>query len=499
MIMSLTLAPGSGVSFDLAGEVLTVSASGGGGVGSVSGWSFPVTEGATGDQAAAINSALATSGTNVVMLPPGVISVASGISIPSGKTLLGSGRGRTTIRAMTGFNKATVPLGGVVNIVDGVGNQITDLTVDVNKINNGAGSGLRVHGVAFERCQNFTVSRVDVLNATGYGLYHQGVAAQRGYNGWFYDCTARNCNVNFEVMGLIGGGFVDCYADRGAGDVGNEVLFHALNGTSQFHFVRCCGPRSSIGTGAGLSLVATAAMENIWITDCDIRTEGSYSALIADGGAAMAGLFTSGNNFVSTGQASTFFGANLSGWVSVGDRFAGYQVGVNLTNVPAHAARFEGCEVTGLPAGSGTVVYGIVTSNPCRFNGGRIKATATSSFAYGTSGPVLLSRETIVDATDHGVVSEGIVGGAAYTLQLKDADRIVEAWGNSTITVPPESSVPFPINTEITLLEGNPFIDIVVAAGSGVTVVGESMTLTGNNNSAILRKIGANRWLLRAT
>lgn len=87
---------------------------------------------------------------------------------------------------------------------------------------------------------------------------------------------------------------------------------------------------------------------------------------------------------------------------------------------------------------------------------------------------------------------------AAYTLVLADAGKAVEmdVASANTVTIPPESSVDFPVGTvvEVTQVGAG---QTTVAAGSGVTVrTPSTLVLTGQWSTVTLRKRGADDWLL---
>jgi len=87
---------------------------------------------------------------------------------------------------------------------------------------------------------------------------------------------------------------------------------------------------------------------------------------------------------------------------------------------------------------------------------------------------------------------------ANYTLALADVDRYVVANSASalTFTVPPNSSVAFPIGSVIPLYRHGTGT-LTVAQGSGVTVrTASSLTLRAQYSEAALRKRGTDEWVL---
>jgi hypothetical protein len=91
---------------------------------------------------------------------------------------------------------------------------------------------------------------------------------------------------------------------------------------------------------------------------------------------------------------------------------------------------------------------------------------------------------------------------ASYTPVLADANRIVEVSSSSstTLTVPPDSSVAFPVGTVLGVYQLG-LGTVTVTAGTGVTVESStastsSRSLTGQYAEASLRKRAANTWVL---
>ena len=87
---------------------------------------------------------------------------------------------------------------------------------------------------------------------------------------------------------------------------------------------------------------------------------------------------------------------------------------------------------------------------------------------------------------------------ASYTLVLADKDKMVEISNVSanTLTVPPNSSVAFPIGSQIRVLQTNSG-QCTITAGAGVTVNGTpGLKLRAQWSSATLVKRGTDTWVL---
>jgi hypothetical protein len=89
--------------------------------------------------------------------------------------------------------------------------------------------------------------------------------------------------------------------------------------------------------------------------------------------------------------------------------------------------------------------------------------------------------------------------GTSYTLALTDSGKFVTQSNASAITttVPPNSSVAFPIGTQVNLLQLGAG-QVTVAAGAGVTIRSESskLKLKGQYATATCVKIATDEWVL---
>jgi hypothetical protein len=112
----------------------------------------------------------------------------------------------------------------------------------------------------------------------------------------------------------------------------------------------------------------------------------------------------------------------------------------------------------------------------------------------GTSGAVTLNF-------DYAVGNQAIESAqtASYTLVLTDAGKMVTMTNGSAnnLTVPPNSSVAFPVNTRIDLIQYGAGQTTIVA-GSGVTIYssGSKLKLTGQYSGASLWKKASDTWVL---
>lgn len=88
---------------------------------------------------------------------------------------------------------------------------------------------------------------------------------------------------------------------------------------------------------------------------------------------------------------------------------------------------------------------------------------------------------------------------AARTAKLSDANSYVRFTnaGATAFTIPPNSSVAFPLNSVIEFEQGGAGT-VTVAAGAGVTILTRAadVTLAGQYAVAAIRKVGTDTWLL---
>jgi hypothetical protein len=139
---------------------------------------------------------------------------------------------------------------------------------------------------------------------------------------------------------------------------------------------------------------------------------------------------------------------------------------------------------------------------------------------------VVKNNQTIVDLSDTGPTDERAAGfrgtpvntrtgGTAYTLVLSDAGKVIYKGDNTaqTWTVPANATVAYPIGTTILLDNTNngsvtaTTVTIGKAGGvtiyraDGVGVLGADPPTRGlaRGNTATLRKVGTNTWMITGT
>jgi hypothetical protein len=100
---------------------------------------------------------------------------------------------------------------------------------------------------------------------------------------------------------------------------------------------------------------------------------------------------------------------------------------------------------------------------------------------------------------EEGILATRTVAGTTDTLVYADMGGVVEFQSGSatTCTVPPNSSVPYPVDTIINLMQYGAG-QVTIAAGAGVTIraAGSRLKLTGQYSAASLRKRSTDEWWL---
>ena len=105
----------------------------------------------------------------------------------------------------------------------------------------------------------------------------------------------------------------------------------------------------------------------------------------------------------------------------------------------------------------------------------------------------------LTNASAYPTLSFNAQTGTTYTFALADANNTVVSLTNAsaiTLTVPPNSSVAFPVGAILQFYQGGAG-QVTVAAGSGVTIAyTPGLKLRAQNSAATLIQTAANTWLL---
>jgi hypothetical protein len=175
----------------------------------------------------------------------------------------------------------------------------------------------------------------------------------------------------------------------------------------------------------------------------------------------------------------------------------------NLSSVPSSS------NYVVYDTGSGAISYttsvGVSgTSGTSGIDGLGIPGTSGTSGTRGTSGTSGTGTSgTSGNSGTSGVNGSSLIGinsqSVNYTLALTDADKMIETFQTSsnTITVPPSSSVNFPLYTQILVVQSGSGQTSFIT-GSGVSLLSSSnrLKLTGQYSGASLIKKDNNIWYL---
>jgi hypothetical protein len=166
-------------------------------------------------------------------------------------------------------------------------------------------------------------------------------------------------------------------------------------------------------------------------------------------------------------------------------------LGSNIVTFPGSVTFINGTPV--LQTAPGSVDIFSFMFDGITFYGVKVAANGTSGTS-GTSGPAGSSGTS-------GTSSSSIITTnrqtASYTLVLGDQDKLIEmnVASANNLTIPLNSSVAFPIGTQIMVTQYGTGATTLVATG-GVTVnsLGAALKLNGRFSAASLIKIATDEW-----
>lgn len=150
----------------------------------------------------------------------------------------------------------------------------------------------------------------------------------------------------------------------------------------------------------------------------------------------------------------------------------------------------EAYTVAGAGGGGGATTFAGLTDTPANYTGSGGKAVKVKLDESGLEFGVVNESSASITPEEE--------SGASYTLVLGDAGKmkLMNSASAVTVTVPPGSSVAFPIGTQILLAQFGAG-QVTVAAGSGVTInTPETLKLRKRYAQAALVKIDTDLWML---
>lgn len=243
------------------------------------------------------------------------------------------------------------------------------------------------------------------------------------------------------------------------------------------------------------------------------------AAILNAGKRARVRVATTGNITIATalngGDMLDGITLTTGDLVLVKDQTAAEQNGVYVVGLsPARSADFD--EWGEFPGSLLAVEEGTLNADTlwiCTSNDGGTLGTTAITFARiriditipvpvaqgGTGATDAASARASLGAEPQGQAFGINTQAATYTLVLGDAGQIVEMNNGSAnnLTVPPNSSVAFPVKTRIDLVQYGAGQTTIVAGG-GVTIrsSGARLKLTGQYSGAALYKRGTDEWVL---
>jgi Ca2+-binding RTX toxin-like protein len=376
------------------------------------------------DLAAIINAALADPTVTTVVLGAGTFLLDSPIIVPTGKTLTGSGRAATIIRASADFTIPSAQQNAVIVSEEQSSNiTLSDFTVDAAKISP---DGLRLNGIFMRFSADFDIARIDVMNTTGYahyaagdlGAYLSGGQLGTPASGTYQDCNTYNAQVHFEQFYADGITLTNVHARDGDGDIPTEAYFHPLVGSRNITYENS----SAIGSGfLGFSLISSVLpLENIQIinTEIEIMPPSQGSALISLGGLPVNGLHIEDSSFIAHEYIAFRIGG-VTG-TAANSYFQGGLFALEVTTsgdgTPSDFDVTDSHALGVRDANSGIGVAGVHSDQASylSWTGGTIEARAGLMFPV--SGAVTVSPTTQLISDGHDIVSSYTEGGSDLAL-----------------------------------------------------------------------------------
>lgn len=469
-------------------------------------------DGTTNDTSAiqaAINSVAGAGGTVWFPTPVGgSYRTIAPLDVPPNVTLLmqhgdtlqytGAAPSPNSIKPLAGFAPTT---GGVIQLrdkqlsglsTDYVGSRLIDITIDGTALPGGGNvRGVLMTGLVREvTCENVTVRRVTGNgfeaavnvnnNLSPQSLRFRGCVADNvGAAGFsvanvpdttFVDCNAQGSGfVGFYIAGLMNGQMIGCRAEWSAqyGFYVTSGYWGTGQGSGGMNMLACLSDRNNYD---GVFIDATGAAQ-VQITGCTFRRDGRAGGTTYAGVRANAATLPvvidnvavyPGVNDDGTGTLSPYAGASATGTTS----FA-------VTSGYLHAVTAP--SVNG--GGNGAFVVSPMV--------GTATGAATSPTRIAAVGPAPATVATNVKT-------------ASYTLTLADINASVEmnVAGANNLTVPPNSSVPYPIGTMIEICQYGAGQTTIVA-GAGVTLrSSSSLTTRAQYSTVSLRQRATNEWIV---
>lgn len=177
-------------------------------------------------------------------LPPGTYLIGTGLTLPSGLRMRGSGAGLSTIKLANGVNGNVISAASQSNI------HLADFTIDQNQANQTAGSGL-----VFQAVTDFSI---------------RGVQAKNTFNNGFLlnDVSGTPCNR----------GVIDGCEFR---DVGSAANYAAISPSSGCHGIALSGSTGVADSGPQRITITGCVMHNVYNSGVNASQTG-YCAIVGN-------------------------------------------------------------------------------------------------------------------------------------------------------------------------------------------------------------------------
>lgn len=273
--------------------------------------------------------------------------------------------------------------------------------------------------------------------------------------------------------------------------------------------------------------VVVRVSENSIYSDADLQFEGSTSKLYVTGGIDVGGyaaVLTNDSRLSDSRPASDVYawakasvkpaytysdvGASAAGhthaYAPTSHASSATTYGLGTTANYGHVKTINALTQTSHSDGTALSAYqGYVLNAAIGGKAPTSHATNGSTYGYGTTTNAGHLRVGEGITVSSGTISNSKLGSlvtisGSTTLALSThANKTIEVNSLSTITIPPNSSVAFPIGTEIDFIRITSS-DVTFAPGSGVTLYSESSKRKINTQyqAATLKKIATDIWVL---
>jgi hypothetical protein len=144
------------------------------------------------------------------------------------------------------------------------------------------------------------------------------------------------------------------------------------------------------------------------------------------------------------------------------------------------------------PAQGGT---GVSNSAGSLTFGGNVTFTGSNSFNLTLTGNTSLTAPTSGTLVSTSGVTDG---SSARTFVLTDANNVVMCTGSAfTATIPPNSSVAYPLGTVLSVYSGAISSAVAtIAAGAGVTLINATNPNIGPSGFIQFKQVGTDKWLM---